>query len=512
MFIIDQNHHLIAAEKTDLTRWGFATIYEAAQAFAVNELRLDLETGSLELRGDRSIDYHTSVLESPLGNWYLCVEKKESATAAAEPRTEERPDLAPAQTSETEQAASALEEIKNEEVDEELESLLKLLPEEESVASEECVEAVKTPEEEAPLDLLKEAPEETAHPESEEGPNAPAEEEPLLPLLEEETTAPAVEEERPESEEEPLALAEEESSPLLMEEERVEHRFPHAEETPVSETAVPEWEELEKDFHPNLETNAARLDLESGEYKALVEDLVQDLTKMREQLLSDDPRERHDAIAILKDAVVLLQLSPLDRLLSMLEGAGREERRAIVDTMERMLNSLIGRETPRPGIGERPGIPPEQPSHETTPPSTAPLTEEEKGEATPTPTPTAEAVPVEEFLKGVKPIPISFSLHVAAEELSLPEDLVREFVTDFAKQGHEYLPVLIQAYEEKDLEKLQKTAHMLKGAASNLRVEAMVENLYELQFDNNIERAPERIRKFAGQLMSLDNFLNQLNG
>jgi hypothetical protein len=52
---------------------------------------------------------------------------------------------------------------------------------------------------------------------------------------------------------------------------------------------------------------------------------------------------------------------------------------------------------------------------------------------------------------------------------------------------------------------------MLKGAASNLRIEAMVDNLYDLQFDNDIERAPERIRRFAAQLMSLDNYLQQMN-
>jgi HPt (histidine-containing phosphotransfer) domain-containing protein len=125
--------------------------------------------------------------------------------------------------------------------------------------------------------------------------------------------------------------------------------------------------------------------------------------------------------------------------------------------------------------------------------------------------PAVTKINVEEFLKGVKPIPIEFSLQIAADELNLPEDLVLEFINDFDKQGHEYLPVLIEAYQKKDLDHLQKTAHMLKGAASNLRIEAMVDNLYDLQFDNDIERAPQRIRLFAGQLMSLDNYLNQMN-
>ncbi len=88
--------------------------------------------------------------------------------------------------------------------------------------------------------------------------------------------------------------------------------------------------------------------------------------------------------------------------------------------------------------------------------------------------------------------------------------MVLEFVNDFSDQGHEYMPELINAYQSGDLDKLQKTAHMLKGAASNLRIEPMVQNLYDLQFDNDISRAPEKIRLFAGQLMSLDKYLQQV--
>jgi HPt (histidine-containing phosphotransfer) domain-containing protein len=117
----------------------------------------------------------------------------------------------------------------------------------------------------------------------------------------------------------------------------------------------------------------------------------------------------------------------------------------------------------------------------------------------------------EDILRDIKPIPIEFSLHIASEELSLPEDLVLEFINDFAQQAHENLPILIEEYRNDELDKLQKTAHMLKGAASNLRVEQMVNNLYELQYDNNIENAPQRIRLFAGQLMGLDNYLQQMN-
>jgi len=240
----------------------------------------------------------------------------------------------------------------------------------------------------------------------------------------------------------------------------------------------------------------------------------------------------------------------LDELLGLLDQASPQERIEIVTEYERLLDQIGNEEIPasEKDFEARETLPaaetPESVSEEATEVSVPPASAPEaplppREEPAPTPEPsvpepapqpekapepqaaepeseTEKAAPsgevdVEKFLRGVQPIPIEFSLHIAAQELSLPEDLVLEFINDFDKQGHEYLPVLIEAYEKKDLPHLQKTAHMLKGAASNLRIEAMVDNLYALQYDNDIERAPERIRTFAGQLMSLDNYLEQMN-
>lgn len=336
-------------------------------------------------------------------------------------------------------------------------------------------------EEEETLQLLAEEPSETTHiPEEETEQPLSGEESPL-----------ALEEEEQES---PMLEAAEASEPLIS--------LPEAEEKA--------WLELEAAFQPDLQTNAVNLDLGTEEYTALVSDFVHDCRQMRGELLEDDATARREAASVLKDAVTLLQLSPIDRLLDMIESASPEERTEIVDTLERMLGRLEQPEAAStgPSLVEMPRKE-KKPVAAPEPVQTATPATEEKAETPPAVQP---EVSTESFLKGVKPVPIEFSLQIAAEELNLPEDLVLEFINDFANQGHEYLPVLIDAYEKKDLDQLQKTAHMLKGAASNLRVEAMVENLYELQFDNDIERAPERIRKFAGQLMSLDNFLKQLNG
>ncbi len=525
MFIIDQNNHLIAADTADLERWGFSDILDAVRAFREGSLRFEKEVGILLLPDDNSLTCKVETLDSLLGTWYLChpVQEeavKEAPTETTIPSTEPEGEFMQLQTesreeAEAEAAPSAITEEQTREAEAELEALLKLLPEEEEAPAEE----------EAPLSLMTEEEEEVAPsvpaPEAKEElpiPEIPEEEEETLQLLAEEPVeaAPAPGEEAPLAlrEEEPAEHLPEEETPLVLEEEEEAAPALEAAESegpiiPLPEVEEKAWVEIEASFQPDLQSNAVNLDLGAEEYTALVSDFVHDCRQMRANLLNDDATVRREAVSVLKDAVALLQLSPIDRILDMIESASPEERTEIADTLDRMLGRLETREAetvtaPAEERAREEELPPAPEKEEMAPPAP-----EETAEAAPAARP---EVSTEEFLKGVQPVPIEFSLQIAAEELNLPEDLVLEFINDFANQGHEYLPVLIDAYQKKDLDQLQKTAHMLKGAASNLRVEAMVENLYELQFDNNIERAPERIRKFAGQLMSLDNFLKQLNG
>jgi HPt (histidine-containing phosphotransfer) domain-containing protein len=522
MFIIDSDNRLIAAEPADLARWQVEDLYEAARAFQQGRLQLDRNGSRITLPSGESMECRIQAMESFLGSWSLC-----TLQPAAE--AEELVDVAPATES---PAAPEKESAPALEIDEE--ELLSILPLEDEEEPEAPAEESPAPVEEEPESLDEEI-------------------EALLQVSEEEeetiTLMSPEEEARSEQEEEesPLSLLPDEEPPAVVEE---------LEEAPDESTpiiSIPEakaapWEEVEEEFQPDLHANAERIELSDHEYADLLREFIGDSHGMREQLLDDDEQKRRHAAAILKDAISLLHLSPLERLLDMLEDTTADERHEIVNEYDRLLGQLevmmISLESAAPEMPEAPPAPPAEepapsieataPVVEETPPSIpeAPLPEPEvaPGEETP-PAPEPEETPeteisitperetppavsrisVEEFLKGVKPIPIEFSLQIASEELNLPEDLVLEFINDFDKQGHEYLPVLIDAYQKKDLDHLQKTAHMLKGAASNLRIEAMVDNLYDLQFDNDIERAPQRIRLFAGQLMSLDNYLEQMN-
>ena len=301
-----------------------------------------------------------------------------------------------------------------------------------------------------------------------------------------------------------------------------------ASKAPGSGVEAPaESESVKIELDIDLEAQAKILEVPIDEYNSLLQDFISDAREMKSEFTDDS--SVHSTVSILKDAILLLQLESLEKILNDIEKAPASKRNSLIgdfyvilDRIEMAIENGESRvefstDTENGKVKENiaEGVThiPEQKSDERPKKqiSESPKEEladkikKEKGASI------SSKMTAEEILKDSKVIPIEFSLDVASQELSLPKDLVLEFISDFAKQGHENIPVLIEAYRNDELDKLQKTAHMLKGAASNLRVEQMVNNLYELQYDNNIDNAPRRIKLFVGQLMGLDNYLQQMN-
>jgi HPt (histidine-containing phosphotransfer) domain-containing protein len=111
-----------------------------------------------------------------------------------------------------------------------------------------------------------------------------------------------------------------------------------------------------------------------------------------------------------------------------------------------------------------------------------------------------------ESLDSIAPIPFEFSTKAASDELGLPETLVQEFVSDFVQQAEENLDVFQEALQTGNIDTIQKTAHLLKGAASNLRIDPLAATLKELQYNESVEKAPDLFRQFVGQLKTLISF------
>jgi len=110
-------------------------------------------------------------------------------------------------------------------------------------------------------------------------------------------------------------------------------------------------------------------------------------------------------------------------------------------------------------------------------------------------------------LSGIKPIHFDFSMEEAANELSLPVDLIEEFVHDFIEQAHEETEKMLTAYDEGDLDKVNKIGHLLKGTSSNLRIVPLADTLYKIQFCESLDELEPLIKDYWGHFLAFENHI-----
>jgi hypothetical protein len=114
-------------------------------------------------------------------------------------------------------------------------------------------------------------------------------------------------------------------------------------------------------------------------------------------------------------------------------------------------------------------------------------------------------------LSDVKPIHFDFQLEAAASDLSLPVELIEEFVNDFIEQAHTETEKMLELYKKGDLDGIQKIGHLLKGTASNLRINPLADTLYEIQFcedSNDLERL---IKEYWAHFLSFETQINLIS-
>jgi hypothetical protein len=109
-----------------------------------------------------------------------------------------------------------------------------------------------------------------------------------------------------------------------------------------------------------------------------------------------------------------------------------------------------------------------------------------------------------EDLDEVKPIHFDFRLEEAADELSLPVELIEEFVNDFLVQAREETVNMLDSYRAGDLDRIQKIGHLLKGASSNLRINPLADTLYEIQFCEDPSQLEGLIKNYWAHFVSFE--------
>ncbi|HIP62339.1 MAG TPA: Hpt domain-containing protein [Sulfurovum sp.] len=257
----------------------------------------------------------------------------------------------------------------------------------------------------------------------------------------------------------------------------------------------------------NIKEIAKLIGVSEDEYMHFLDDFSKESERLEPDLRGQDLKVYKEATASLKEAALLLHLPHLYEKLNALDNATYDEKREIIDQYNELssrVNITNTNFTPKEittdtlinsdnSLGDNVGLADiSSPMHS----DTIEETLEDLNDKTIN-------------LDDIQAIPFDFSIKEAADELTLPESLVSEFVMDFINQAKENLPILEEAYQDKNLDKVQKTAHMLKGASSNLCIVHIAKTLEELQFNNELENIPMLLELFTGQLKSLNNFMNQ---
>ena len=248
----------------------------------------------------------------------------------------------------------------------------------------------------------------------------------------------------------------------------------------------------------NFKQNAKDLNIDEESYKMLLGNYLDELDNYKEDLVNGSK----STISMLADAGDLLSLPIISKKLNELLESGKKnqalkELTLLESLLRDKVKGTIDTSPVKESLSVSPAVLKEAPK----------LSEETKEEEIVITHPN-EIVAIdtaESLLENVTETDVSFDPEKAANDLNLPSTLILEFVDDFIVQSKEHLAQMVKAFKEKDLKTLQTTAHMLKGAASNLRIDALSENLFRIQKLQSVDSSEALLKEFVAKLKGLEN-------
>ena len=453
-YIINHTNHIIAADKALLELLSVDTIGELHQNIALNSISLettnDDELEISTLVGSTSYAIATHTLTSVLGDMTLIVineSKAESDESELETFTTEENDF------------SLLD-------DEPItfnDSPVTLPPETEK----EKEETISILEEDKPFDLIMD-------------------DEPFLideidESVVEKETKPDKEKHPEEAETESSMDTEtEDSSPIIMDDEPF-----FIDE--ITESVVEKKTETE-DSSPiviNVSEISQKIGISEEDYNAFLNEYIDTALTLEEDLRSTQSKKRSHAITTLSHLSNVLHLPLIKQIISDIENSNENEQDTLIRSFYDTLARLTTNDQSSNDTEETPDQIKEKPEKET---------------------------PSESFgtidLSHVQPIHFDFQLEEAANDLSLPKELIEEFVIDFIDQAHVETENMLSAYENADLDAIQKIGHLLKGTASNLRINPLADTLYKIQFCEDSSQLEDLIKEYWAHFLSFEHQIN----
>lgn len=239
----------------------------------------------------------------------------------------------------------------------------------------------------------------------------------------------------------------------------------------------------------DFEKNANKLSIDKSSYKMLLTNYLEEIEKYNKELENGTT----STIDMLQDAGKLLSLDLLTKRLGELKSEGdRVSLIKEISLISSLLKEKMDKKLEKTKTYEEPK-------------AEEPEVKEEEISIHSIPDDIIDITSAQELLTSINPQSVSFNPNRAAEELNLPKTLIIEFIEDFIAQSKEHLPVLVEAYKKEDIKTIQTTAHMLKGAASNLRLDTIAENLFKIQKESNLNNSAELIKQFVAKLKGLSS-------
>ena len=283
----------------------------------------------------------------------------------------------------------------------------------------------------------------------------------------------------------------------------------------------PEKIEDTAEININIEEISQKIGISTDDYNGFLNEFIDISLGLEKDLQSNDEETRSSAIGTLSHLSDVLHLPVIGDIITNIADAKSDDQREVIESFYATL-SRITTETPSE---EKIEIEKNIEVNENTADLDV-IEEEEKLELFDAPETLKEPMIQEEVkprkatssesfgtisLEGIKPKHFDFQLEEAANDLSLPVELIEEFVHDFIDQAHIETKKILEAYEEGDLDAIQKIGHLLKGASSNLRINPLSDTLYKIQFCEDTSQLEALIKDYWAHFLSFENQINVIS-
>ena len=288
--------------------------------------------------------------------------------------------------------------------------------------------------------------------------------------------------------------------------ERTEETFSLSDEQALEDLLLPEEEvasisesdpENDEEILIDIEKISQEMGVSHEDYNAFLDEYIDTALGLEADLQSEEEEKRADAISTLSQLSDVLHLPLIDTIIQKLSTVPTDAHKEVIASFYATLSRLTTQTAKKE----------EDISLELfdMPLEKVETIEEMKA---------AKTVNTNSFgtisLDGIKPIHFDFQLEEAANDLSLPVELIEEFVHDFIEQAHIETKKMLEAYEKGDLDAIQKIGHLLKGASSNLRINALSDTLYQIQFCEDSSNLETFIKEYWGHFLSFEIQINAL--